>query len=127
MKRLVEFKYKLSDYKNEKMELNYIDYEIEVIPIKLEEWKANEKEFQVIRRWKYKPDTDLITTVSETVEIRLDNSMISEFYYGGKEDLFLGGIDKLYKKALENGEDIDGLLEEYFESFKESVDKIVNN
>lgn len=66
--------------------------------------------YSIRRKWAYKIITDNNTS-----------GEITEFY-NVYEDISLGNIDELYRARLENGNDIEAFLQDYFDDFKKQVD-----
>ena len=124
VEKLLKFKVELSRYKNEKLNIGYNDYVIDVIPVSMEEWNNSEMLFKVVRRWKYFIDSDTVSGESELIKIITDNNTSGEIteFYNVYEDISLGNIDALYRARLENGNDIEAFLQDYFDDFKKQVD-----
>ena len=124
VEKLLKFKVELSRYKNEKLNIGYNDYVIDVIPVSMEEWDNSEMLFKVVRRWKYFIDSDTVSGESELIKIITDNNTSGEIteFYNVYEDISLGNIDELYRARLENGNDIEAFLQDYFDDFKKQVD-----
>ncbi len=124
VEKLLKFKVELSRYKNEKLNIGYNDYVIDVIPVSMEEWNNSEMLFKVVRRWKYFIDSDTVSGESELIKIITDNNTSGEIteFYNVYEDISLGNIDELYRARLENGNDIEAFLQDYFDDFKKQVD-----
>lgn len=69
VEKLLKFKVELSRYKNEKLNIGYNDYVIDVIPVSMEEWNNSEMLFKVVRRWKYFIDSDTVSGESELIKL----------------------------------------------------------
>lgn len=126
MNKLIDFKNKVTHYVLKNTDWGYYDYKIKVIPWKQEEWSANKLMFTVIRSWRYYPDSDFISSTSEGIDIQIRDTVkgpvISEIY-SETPDLLIGPVDELYKSKLENKEDKDAFLQEYYKNFKKIFKK----
>lgn len=103
------------------------DYQIEILPSRLSEWREDEDEIflmvQVIRSWRYN-GLDTRSAISDVQEVTLRKDQGGLVFFSSYDflvpDIMLGPVDEIFKSGIAESRNFDAEVEKYISDFEES-------